>query len=140
MVSIASLWLPILLSAVLVFIVSSIVHMVLGYHRADMRRLPDEAGVQEALRKFDLAPGDYMLPCPENMQAMKSPEFVEKRNRGPVLVMTVMKSGTYAMGSYLIKWFLYSLLIGVLAAYVTGRALPAGSPYLTVFRFAGITT
>jgi len=33
MVSLAALWLPILLAAVFVFIASSIIHMVLPYHK-----------------------------------------------------------------------------------------------------------
>ncbi len=45
MVSIPSLWLPILLSAVAVFIASSIIHMVLGYHAADYKKLPAEDDV-----------------------------------------------------------------------------------------------
>ena len=37
MVSLADLWLPILLSAVLVFVASSLIHMVLGWHRHDFK-------------------------------------------------------------------------------------------------------
>src|SRR5262249_6418591 len=83
MVSIPSLWLPILLSAVFVFFLSWIIHMFLPYHRTDYGKLPSEADVQEALRKFDIAPGDYLLPCPEGPTGMRSPEYLEKRNRGP---------------------------------------------------------
>jgi hypothetical protein len=43
------------------------------------------------------------------------------------------------MSRSLVGWFLYSLVIGVFAAYVAGRALPAGAPYLAVFRFAGVS-
>ena len=91
MVSIASLCLPILLSAVFVFFLSWIIHMFLPYHRTDYRKLPSEADLQEALRKFNIAPGDYLLPCPEGPTGMRSPEYLDKRNKGPVAVMTVMK-------------------------------------------------
>src|SRR2546428_2988873 len=139
MVPIASLWLPILVSAVIVFIVSSIIHMVLRYHHSDFAKVPSEDQVMEALRKFNIPPGDYMLPRPDSMEGMKKPEFKEKMNQGPVAVMTVMKSGPFNMGPSLVQWFLYLLVVGVLSAYVTGRALAAGAPYLAVFRFAGCT-
>ena len=77
MVSIFSLWLPILLSAVAVFVASSLIHMVLRYHSRDYKRLPSEDDVMDALRPFDLPPGDYMVPC-RNARRMKDPAFLEK--------------------------------------------------------------
>ena len=139
MVPVTSLWIPILLSAVLVFVASSIIHMVLGYHRSDFRALPKEDEVQGALRGFAIAPGDYLLPCPSGRQGMKSPEFIERRTRGPVAVLTVMPAGEVSMGTNLALWFLYSVVVGVFAAYVAGRALGPGTDYLSVFRFAGTT-
>ena len=35
MVGLAALWLPILLSAVIVFVASSLIHMVSGWHKSD---------------------------------------------------------------------------------------------------------
>lgn len=70
---------------------------------------------------------------------MKSPEFVEKMTKGPVAFMTVIKSGTPSMGTSLVLWFLYSVVIGVIAAYITSRAVGPGAEYLSVFRFAGCT-
>ena len=55
------------------------------------------------------------------------------------MVLTVLPSGPPSMGSYLGLWFLYSAVVGLLAAYVAGRALPVGAPYLHVFRFVGAT-
>jgi hypothetical protein len=138
MVSIASLWLPILLSAIGVFVVSSIIHMFLGYHSADYRRLPAEDDFMAAVRKLDIPPGDYMVPCPTSHAAFKEPAFQEKFKAGPRAVMTVF--GPYTgMGAQLGLWFLYALLIGVTAAYISGRALGPGAHYLKVFRFAGAT-
>ena len=42
MISLMDLWLPVLLSAVLVFVVSSILHMVLQYHKSDYAKLPGD--------------------------------------------------------------------------------------------------
>ncbi|HEY3216769.1 MAG TPA: hypothetical protein VGK93_09785 [Candidatus Eisenbacteria bacterium] len=139
MVPVLSLWMPILLSAVLVFVASSIIHMVLTYHRADIRKLPAQDEVMEALRKFSLPPGDYMMPFAGTSQEMKAADFVERRKKGPVAFMTVMASGEPAMGASLAQWFLYCLVVGVFAAYVAGRALGPGVEYLKVFRFAGAT-
>jgi len=139
MVPIPSLLIPILLAAVLVFVVSSLIHMVFGYHRKDFRPVPKEVEVQGALRGFAIAPGDYLLPCPSGPQGMKSPEFVERRAKGPVAIVTVLPSGEVSMGKSLALWFLYSVIVGVFAAYVAGRALGPGADYLAVFRFAGAT-
>lgn len=137
MVSIPALWLPILLSAVLVFIVSSILHMALPYHKSDFARVPREDDVMDALRPFDIPPGDYGLPLAGSSKEMSNPEFLEKMKRGPVLFMTVLPSGPPAMGASLAQWFLYSVVVGVFSAYVTGRAFGPGTEYLTVFRFTG---
>ncbi len=139
MVPITSLVLPILISAVLVFVASSLIHMVLGYHRADYNKLPKEDEVQAALRAFNIPPKDYLLPCPGSAAAMKDPVFQEKYKKGPVVMMTVMPTsgGGPAMGAQLAQWFVYCIVIGVVAAYIAGRALPPSAPYLEVFRFAG---
>jgi hypothetical protein len=139
MVTILSLWLPILLSAVFVFIVSSILHMFLRYHESDFKKVPSEDEVQESLRKFNIPPGDYMLPCGEGMKSMKDPAFIEKMTKGPVALVTVMKSGPPSMAGNLILWFLYIVLVSIFAAYITSRALEPGAHYLQVFRFAGAT-
>ena len=137
MVPLTSLWLPVLLSAVIVFVASSIIHMLLPYHRKDYRPVPAEDGVMEALRRFDIPPGDYFVPCPTGPSAMKDPAFLEKRSKGPILIMTVMPGGPIAMGPTFVQWFVYCLVVGVFAGYVAGAALPPGAPYLAVFRFVG---
>ena len=139
MVPLISLWLPILLSAVFVFVVSSIIHMLLPYHRNDFGKIPSEDGVMEALGKFGIPPGDYVIPHAGNPKAMGSPEFIEKVNKGPVAFMTVMKTGHPSMAGSLVLWFLYSIVVAIFAAYITGRTQGPGTDYLTVFRFAGCT-
>lgn len=139
MVPLSSLVVPILLAAVLVFIASSIIHMVLGYHKADLKALPNDTAVQDALRPFNLAPGDYALPMAGSMAELKDPAFLEKMNRGPVIMMTVSAPGMPGMGKNLAQWFAYSILVSLFAAYVASRALGTGASYIDVFRFAGTT-
>ena len=137
MTELASLWLPILLSAVIVFVASSIIHMLLPWHKGDYRKMPDQDKVQDALRPFAIPPGDYMLPCPSSTQEMRSPEFQEKVKKGPVMVVTIMPNRMMPIGKNLVNWFIYSAIVSLFAAYVAGRALPVGAPYLQVFRFIG---
>jgi len=139
MVSIASLWLPIVLSAIFAFILSSVIHMFLTYHRSDVTGVPQEDQVMSALRGFNIPPGDYMIPHAEGMEGMKSPEFQEKLAKGPVAIVTVLPNGPFNMGKSLTQWFVYCLVVSVFAAYVTSRAVDPGEPYLAVFRFAGAT-
>ena len=137
MVPVMSLWLPILLSAVFVFVASSIIHMMLPYHKGDYRKVPAEDDVMDALRKFNIPPGDYMLPRCDSAAEMKSPAFLEKMKKGPVAIMTVMPSGQPSMGPQLAQWFVYCAIIGVFAAYLAGRAVGPGTHYLTIFRLVG---
>ena len=137
MVALTALWAPVLLGAVLVFVISSVIHMMLPYHRSDFGRLPAEDDVMDALRRFKIPPGDYLMPCAGTPDRMRSPDFQEKMTRGPVAMMTMMESGPPAMGKALAGWFVYSLVVGLFAGYVASRALPPGAPYLDVFRFTG---
>jgi hypothetical protein len=139
MVSILSLWMPILVSAVVVFFASWVIHMLLPYHRSDLEGLKEEEGVRQALGKHNIPPGDYFVPYGGSPKAMSDPAFIEKMKQGPVVVMTVMKNGPPAMGASLVQWFIYCIVVGVLAAYVAGVALPPGAHYLKVFQLAGCT-
>ncbi len=139
MVPLTSLWLPVLVSAVLVFVASSVLHMVLTYHQSDHRKVPSEDEAMEALRRFNIPPGDYMIPRGGSPAAMKDPAFIAKMNKGPVALITVMRNGMPAMGALLAQWFVYCLVVSTIAAYVASRALGPGADYLQVFRFAGTT-
>ena len=132
-------WLAILLSSVGVFIVSSIIHMLLPWHKNDYPKLPDEEKFREALKPLNIPRGDYMVPRTMGTTEMRSPEFQQKLKEGPVMMITVRNSGPFSMTSNLILWFIYSVVVGIFAAYITGRALPPGAMYLHVFRFAGAT-
>lgn len=137
MVAVSSLAIPIVLSAVFVFVASAVMHMMLTYHKNDFSPVPDEDGLLDAFRRLKVPPGDYCAPHAGSMEAMKSPAFVEKMAKGPVVIMTVAAGGPMTMGAQLTQWFVYSVVISVFAAYVTGRVLTAEAHYLEVFRVAG---
>ena len=136
MVPALSLWLPVVLSAVFVFIVSSIMHMVLKYHSNDMKALPKEDEVMDALQPFNIAKGEYFMPYISDMKQRETDEFKAKLKKGPVAFLTVVP-GAYDMGGKLFMWFVYSLLVGFFTAYVAGVALAPGAHYLAVFRITG---
>ncbi len=137
METLAGLWMPILVSAVLVFVASSLVWNVLGAHKWHIRGLPDEAGVREALSRHPVAPGMYTIPYSSSPAAFKDPAFREKMVQGPVAVITVRKAGMPDMGRFLGAWFVYCLFVSYAAAFVCGQTLAKGAPYMTVFRVAG---
>ena len=137
MIGIATLWPAILLAAVLVFIVSSIIHMAPLWHRSDFKALPRETEALAALRPLGLTPGDYFLPYCPDMKQMKTPEFQEKLRAGPVAILSVMRNGPMNMGKPLTLWFLYCVLVGIFAAYLASRTLPVGTPYRHVFQIVG---
>ena len=139
MITLMSLWLPILVSAVLVFVASSIIHMLLPYHRGDFAKVPNEDQAMDGLRALNIPPGDYVMPHAGSPKAMGSQEYIDKATRGPMAFMVVSPSGPPKMGGSLAQWFVYCVIIGIIAAYVASRALDAGADYLPVFRFVGVT-
>jgi hypothetical protein len=111
----------------------------LPFHKGDFGRAPGQEALLYAFRKANVPPGDYVLPHAGSMEAMKDPAYVAEMERGPVVIMTVAKGAKPSMGGSLGLWFLYAVLVSVIAAYVTGHAVPAGGGYRSVMRFAGCT-
>ncbi|HYV95959.1 MAG TPA: hypothetical protein VE967_00740 [Gemmatimonadaceae bacterium] len=140
MIPLASLWLPIVLSAVAVFFGSSLVHMVIGYHKHDFDTIPAESDVLDALRKFNLPKGDYHAPHPSSMAELKDPAFIAKTERGPVVLLRVFAPNRMAIGPRMAKWFVFCVIVGLFSAYIAAVTLQKGAPYLTVFRVVGAAT
>ncbi|MGD0183146.1 MAG: hypothetical protein ABSC15_25325 [Terriglobales bacterium] len=106
MVPLAALWLPIVLSAVIVFIASSIMHVLLKYHQSDCYQIPDEDKFLALLRPANLKRGLHVFPyfLPKDM---KSSAAIEKYKQGPVGFMTIMPSGPPAVPKFMGRnlWF-----------------------------------
>jgi hypothetical protein len=136
MVALTALWLPILLSAIIVFIASSIVHMVLPYHRSDYRQLPEEDKMLATLRPAGLTRGLYVFPYCTHKD-MNTPAMQEKYKQGPVGMMTIYPTGPVAMPKFLIQWFVYCLLIGLFVAYLAAHTVAPGAPFRHVLRVVG---
>jgi hypothetical protein len=138
--SLAALILPILLSAVAIFLVSSVIHMMIPWHKSDYAKLPNEDRVLEALRPFSIPAGDYMGPKPDSMADFKSPAFLEKRSKGPNVIVTVLPNGPITMGPQLIGWFIYLVVLATFAACVAATALTPGAPGKYVFHYVALVS
>lgn len=134
MVTIASLWLPIVLSAVIVFVAAALVWMVFPHHRNEWRGLSNEEAVRSALK--GTAPGQYVLPY-ATQAGMKDPAYRKKREEGPTAWLTVVPSGMMGMGKPMVLSVVYYLAVGILVAYLSSRTLAPGTDYLHVFRVVG---
>jgi len=137
MIPLTQLWLPILLAAVFVFIASSIIHMVLKWHNADYRPLPNEDVVMEVLRKGGPTPGQYVFPHCKDYKDIKRPEMAKKFQQGPLGLLYLKAGGGPNMGPTLGLWFLFNVVVAFFVAYVVSRTVAPGTEYLQVFRVAG---
>lgn len=137
MVSLQQLIIPIVLSAVLVFIASSLIHMVLKWHNKDYGKLSNEDEVRAAINRGNPAPGQYVTPWAMDPGSFKDPEFQKKFTEGPIGVLWLKRPGPMKMGPQLGQWFIFNLVVSLFVAYLTSRTLQPGTEYLQVFRVAG---
>lgn len=133
-VTFAQLFVPALTAAVLVWIGSAVMHMVLPHHKGDYGKVPDEDGVQALLRAGGTKPGMYHFPHMSTPDAMKNPAFVKKCDDGPVGVLLVGPNGMPNMGKLLGLQFAYCFVVSLVAGYVAHISLGGGADYMTVFR------
>ena len=136
----SALWLPIIVSAVAVFVASSIIHMGPFWHRSDYPKMANQDQVMDVLRPLNIAPGGYFFPRPSSYSGMREPEFVARMKAGPVGMLTVFPPGEMGMGRQLGLWFGFCLVVGVFGAYIAGTTLAPGTPYLRVFQIVGAAT
>ena len=137
MLPLTPLWLPIVLSAVVVFLASWVVWTLLPIHRSDWSAVTDERALRDAFYWQQLAPGQYHLPHAGGVEALKNPEYVRKLEEGPHAFITLLPPGKPAMGRNMALYFLFDLAVSLLVAYVASLALPAGANHLQVFRVTG---
>ena len=140
MVTLGSLWLPILLSAIAVFFASFLMHQVLPHHRTDFAKFPDEDGFRAAMHKLNLPAGQYVVPHVASPKEMGTPEFKKKMEEGPTAFLILYPKGPMPMGKLMVQSFVLNLVVAFLVAYLASRTLDPGAHYLGVFRVVGYTT
>ena len=124
-----SLWLPILLSAVVVFVISSLIHMVIKWHASDYHGFSNEDAVRDAIRAGNPAPGGYVVPFCKDMKDMAGEAMMKKYREGPVAHITLGASGAPNMGKHLGLWFLWSLVVAAVAAFLASQIFPQDSAH-----------
>ena len=134
-----ALWLPTIVSAVAIFVLSSIIHMVVPWHKNDYARFPDEAAVLDSLRMHNLPPGEYMAPRPSSRSDMSSPEFREKVKRGPLVILNIASGDSVSMGKPLVLWLIYVLIISALSGHVAWATNMVNPDGRYVFHTVAIT-
>jgi hypothetical protein len=137
MVALSHLWLPIIASAVAVFVVSALLHMLLTYHNSDYRQVPNEDEVRAAINKGGLTAGQYILPYAVGMGA-KDPLIQQKMKEGPTGFLMLRKPSGPEMGPALGQWFVLTLVLAFLIAYVAALAIAPGADHMTVFRVVSV--
>ena len=128
--SILDLWIPILASAVIMWIASALVWTVLPWHKGDYKKTSDEEGVRTALK--GLSPGFYNVPHCTSTEEYKQPEAQQKFIDGPQAFITILPNGLPSMGRNMVLMFCYFIFVGVLCAYFVSRTVEPGADYLAV--------
>ena len=134
--TLSMLWLPILVSTVVVYIAEMVANMILPFHKKDFAGVPDEDGFREAIRSRGLGQGQYFFPFVDSPEAMKSQEWKDKMTEGPVGKLLIAKNSS-SMTGMLIWQLVLDLGIAVVVAYLASAALAPGAEYLEVFQIVG---
>ena len=129
------LWLPILLSATAVWIISSIVGMALPHHKQDWIGLSDEDGFMDYIRRSGIKPGNYLFPDFRTGEALKSEKVEKALKEGPVGHLSVWPA-PLTMGDKMVATFIVYLVVSTLIAYLTRIALPGPAEFAKVFQVA----
>jgi hypothetical protein len=132
-----ALFAPALLATVLVFVASSLIHMVIRWHEPDYGKLANEDEVRAVLRKGAPAPGQYVVPHCLDSKEMAGPAMQQKFVEGPNALLWVRPNGNAKLGGLLGAWIVYVLVLSLLVGYVGASALPRGAEYLKVFQVVG---
>jgi hypothetical protein len=135
----AELWIPILASGVVVFLLSALAWTAMPHHKKDFGPLPNQDAVMAVMNQNPPAPGQYIIPWEADAKRRSEPAFLEKMNKGPHGYMTVIPNGMPSMGPMMVKSVIYNVVVAVLVGYVAWHALGAGADYLAVFRIVGAT-
>ncbi len=136
-VSLLSLWLPILVSTVIVFFAAFLFWQVLPHHRSDWVSVPNDEPLLQVLRNLNLERGQYVFPRAMTPEGAKDPEAVAKAKEGPLGSLIIWPQRN--MVRSLAQYFVFCLAVSFMVAYVGYAAIPAGVEDLHVFRVLGTT-
>jgi hypothetical protein len=136
MADLIQLWLPILVSAIVVFIASALAWTVLPHHRCDFKGFPDQKKFDDALASLGIEPGLYMFPYSQDPKAMREPAFMERWKAGPSGSLNLWAKCPN-MGRNMALSFLFYLITSIFVGYLTLLVRAPGDSFIEVFRVAG---
>jgi len=134
---VALLWLPIVLSGVIVFFMSAAFWMASPHHQMEWKKLPNQDAVLAALRAQPAPPGLYVVPGVNSPAERKGPAWRAEVERGPIAIITLRAGGMNNMGAQMFQSLLSNIAISFFCAYVASHAVQPGADYLEVFRLIG---
>ncbi len=129
--SVLSLWAPVLVSAVLVWLAGAVIWMLMPWHKRDYAETPHEESVRGALK--GAPPGAYMIPFVLDPSTLEEPDVRQKYVDGPRAFITVLPNGVPVMGSKLIQIFIFDLVVAAFAAFFVAGVLTGEATYFDVF-------
>lgn len=134
MMPFGSLWLPVVVSAVAVWLASAVVWMVLPHHRNDFQGLSNEDDLRATLRKGTVRPGQYVVPHVADRKRMKEPDVQKRWTEGPNAILTVLPSGLPNLARQLTAYFAFCVVASFITAYIARHTMSHGTATATVFR------
>ncbi|MHC9509624.1 hypothetical protein [Kangiella sp. M94] len=133
-ISIADLWLPILLSGLFAWIASALIHMLIKYHNSDYQKLNNEDDIAKAIAEGKSKVGFYTLPHCADFKEMEDPKVQQRFKDGPVAIVTIIQNGLPPMGKLLIQQLLFFVIGSLLIGYIGSIGMVAGAPTGDIFR------
>ena len=138
MIELSALWLPILLTAVVVFFISFVMWMVSPHHNSDWGPLSDEDRLMDVLRELGAGAGQYTFPHVAERAQLKDPAWMARFDRGPKGFLILKPEGPVNVGRSMLVSFLFNAITAALVAYAATLVLPAGAATGLVFRFFAV--
>ncbi len=131
-----SLWLPILVSAVVVWIASAIIWMAMPHHKRDRINLPDQEAMIQFVRSHNIPPGNYVFPYCGDAAQRNSPAMKEAIERGPIGTLSLWPT-PMKMGPKMLATFLVYLAVSIFLAYLASITIEPHANHMRVFRIVG---
>ncbi len=140
------LWLPIIVSAVAVWIAAAVAWTALPHHKKDFKKLPDESGFIAQLRAMSIPPGSYMIPMCSHSKGGMSEEAKRCMAEGPLGFISLWKPPATMGKNMVLSFCVYlgvSITIGYLAWVTLGTpdglsiGAAAGHSFGRVFQITG---
>ena len=133
-VELISLFFPVLLTTVALFISGFLCWAILPNHKPDWQKLPNEDEFLDAIAELNLPRGNFAYPHAMDQQSMESDTYKRAVERGTFGTVQVWGEAP-KMGTNLIRQVVYLLVTNSCLAYLSTLALPAGADFMQVFRF-----